>query len=49
MGCLMRELAPRNYGFWNVISAPRIEVLETRRQTVEVPGQEILTSDKVTI
>lgn len=48
-GRLVRELAPGNYGFWNAISAPRIEVLETRRQTVEVPGQEILTSDKVTI
>jgi hypothetical protein len=28
---------------------PRIEVLETRRQTVEVSGQEILTQDKVTV
>ena len=28
---------------------PRIEVLETRRQTVEVSGPEILTQDKVTV
>ena len=48
-GRLVRELEPGNYGFWNAVSVPRVEVLETRRQTVEVPGQEILTSDKVTI
>ena len=48
-GRLVRELGPGNYGFWYVVSAPRIEAIEMRRQTVEVPGQEILTSDKVTI
>ena len=48
-GRLVRELGPGNYGFWNVVSTPRIEVLEMRRQTVEVTGQEILTSDKITV
>ncbi len=48
-GRLVRELEPGTYGFWNMVSAPRIEMLETRRQTVEVPGQEILTQDKVTL
>ncbi len=48
-GRLIRELGPGNYGFWNAVSTPRIEVLEVRRQTVEVTGQEILTSDKVTV
>src|SRR5215831_2093163 len=48
-GRLVRELEPGNYGFWNVVSTPRVEVLEVRRQTVEVTGQEILTSDKVTV
>src|SRR5215475_13557176 len=48
-GRLVRELGPGSYGFWNVISTPRIEVLEMRRQTVEITGQEILTSDKVTV
>lgn len=48
-GRLIRELGPGTYGFWNAISAPRIEVLEIRRQTVEVSGQEILTKDKVTV
>ena len=48
-GRMVRELEPGTYGFWGVLSTPRIEVLETRRQTVEVPGQEILTQDKVTL
>ena len=48
-GRLVRELEPGNYGFWNAVATPRIEVLEMRRQTVEVTGQEILTSDKVTV
>jgi regulator of protease activity HflC (stomatin/prohibitin superfamily) len=48
-GRLTRELAAGAYGFWNAVTAPRIEVVEMRRQTVEVPGQEILTRDKVTL
>jgi regulator of protease activity HflC (stomatin/prohibitin superfamily) len=48
-GRLARELGAGTYAFWNAIAAPRIDVIETRRQTVEVPGQEILTRDKVTI
>ena len=48
-GRFVRELAPGHYGFWNFVSTPRVEVIEVRRQTLEVPGQEILTKDKVTI
>jgi regulator of protease activity HflC (stomatin/prohibitin superfamily) len=48
-GRLTRELGPGTYGFWNTIAMPRVDVLETRRQTVEVSGQEILTQDKVTV
>jgi regulator of protease activity HflC (stomatin/prohibitin superfamily) len=48
-GRLIQELAPGTYAFWSAIAAPRIEVVEMRRQTVEVPGQEILTRDKVTV
>jgi len=48
-GRLVRELEPGTYGFWNVVSTPRVEMLETRRQSVEVTGQEILTQDKVTL
>ena len=48
-GRLVRELGAGTYGFWSAVSKPRIDVLETRRQTLEVPGQEILTRDKVTL
>ena len=48
-GRLVRELEAGTYGFWNAVSIPRIDVLEVRRQTVEVTGQEILTKDKVTL
>lgn len=48
-GRLARELEPGLYAFWNAITAPRIEMLEMRRQTLEVAGQEILTKDKVAI
>ncbi len=48
-GRLVRELGPGSYGFWNVVATPRVDVLEARRQTIEVAGQEILTSDKVTV
>lgn len=44
-----RELGAGTYGFWNAVVSPRVDVLETRRQTLEVPGQEILTKDKVTV
>ena len=48
-GRLVSELTPGTYGFWNGITAPRIDVVEMRPQTIEVPGQEILTKDKVTV
>jgi regulator of protease activity HflC (stomatin/prohibitin superfamily) len=48
-GRLVRELGPGAYAFWTPIAMPRIEVLEMRRQTVDVSGQEILTRDKVTV
>jgi len=48
-GRLLRELGPGAYGFWSAVAAPRIDILEMRRQTLEVPGQEILTKDKVTV
>jgi len=48
-GRLTRELGAGTYGFWNAVSVPRIDVLEMRRQTAEVAGQEILTKDKVTV
>ena len=48
-GKLVRELGPGTYGFWTPVGSPKVEWIETRRQTVEVPGQEILTKDKVTL
>ncbi len=48
-GRVVRELGPGAYGFWSAVTAPRVEVIELRRQTVEVSGQEILTKDKVTV
>jgi regulator of protease activity HflC (stomatin/prohibitin superfamily) len=48
-GRLVRELGAGTYGFWTVPSVPRIDVLDARRQTLEVPGQEILTRDRVTV
>src|SRR5271166_2661986 len=46
---LARTLKPGKYGFWSVRGSPRVEVVDLRRQALEVPGQEILTKDKVSI
>jgi regulator of protease activity HflC (stomatin/prohibitin superfamily) len=46
-GKLIAELGPGLYGYWTAVKTPRIEILEMRRQTLEVTGQEILTRDKV--
>jgi regulator of protease activity HflC (stomatin/prohibitin superfamily) len=48
-GRLVRELGSGSFGFWTFLAAPRVDLLETRRQMLEVPGQEVLTKDKVTI
>jgi len=45
----VRSLAPGAYGFWNAAGSPRVEVIDVRLQTLEIPGQEILTKDKVSI
>lgn len=46
---LVRTLKPGKYGFWSVRGSPRVEVVDLRRQALEVSGQEILTKDKVSI
>jgi hypothetical protein len=46
---LTRTLTPGKYGFWAVTGNPRVEVVDLRRQTLEVPGQEILSKDKVSL
>jgi regulator of protease activity HflC (stomatin/prohibitin superfamily) len=48
-GRFVRTLAPRVYGFWNAAGSVRVEVIDLRLQTLEIPGQEILTKDKVSI
>jgi regulator of protease activity HflC (stomatin/prohibitin superfamily) len=48
-GGLVRTLEAGNYGFWNVTGAPKIEAVDLRLQAMEIPGQEILTRDKVSI
>lgn len=45
----VRALTPGAYGFWNVAGTPRVDIVDLRRQTLEIPGQEILTKDKVSI
>lgn len=41
-------LGPGTHGFW-AARQPRIEIVDLRRQTLDVTGQEILTKDKVTL
>jgi regulator of protease activity HflC (stomatin/prohibitin superfamily) len=46
---LIRTLTPGKYGFWAVAGNPRVDVVDLRRQILEVPGQEILSKDKVSL
>jgi regulator of protease activity HflC (stomatin/prohibitin superfamily) len=48
-GRFVRTLAPGMYAFWTAAGAPRVELVDLRVQTIEVPGQEILTKDKVAL
>lgn len=45
----VRALSPGTYGFWSSAAFPRVEVVDLRLQTLEIPGQEILTRDKVSL
>ncbi len=44
-----RTLGPGTWAFWTAAGSPRVETVDMRRQTLEVPGQEILTRDKVSL
>ncbi len=46
---LLRTLPPGKYGFWAAAGNPRVEIVDLRRQTMEVAGQEILSRDKVSL
>ncbi|MEZ5403927.1 MAG: slipin family protein [Bryobacteraceae bacterium] len=48
-GRFARQLAPGAYAFWTAVAAPRVDVIDLRLQTLEIPGQEILTRDKVSL
>ncbi|WP_432652759.1 slipin family protein [Providencia vermicola] len=37
------------HGYWRVEHTPEIDIIDTRLQSLEVSGQEILTKDKVTL
>jgi hypothetical protein len=46
---LVRTLSPGKYGFWAVTGSPRVEIIDLRRQTLEIAGQKILSRDKVAL
>jgi len=46
---LVRSLPPGKYGLWTVNGNPRVDIVDLRRQTQEVSGQEILSKDKVSL
>ncbi len=46
----VRQLAPGRYRFWRTPeSKPEVVVLDLRRRTVTVAGQDLMTKDKVTL
>ena len=48
-GALIRSLAPGYHAFFTVERGVSIELFDTRVQSLEVSGQEILTKDKVSL
>lgn len=48
-GRLLQRVGPGTHMFWAMLGAVRVELVELRRQILEVNGQEILTKDKVTL
>lgn len=48
-GRFVRTLEPGTYAFWTAAGVVRVDAIDLRLQTLEIPGQEILTRDKVSI
>jgi len=48
-GVYSQTLAAGAYGFWKVAKAVSMKIVDLRRQSVDVTGQEVLTRDRVTI
>lgn len=45
----VRQLGPGTHMFWSAAGNVRVDVVDLRVQAFEVPGQEILTKDKVSL
>ena len=48
-GHFLQRVGPGLHAFWSVLGTVRAELVELRRQVLEVNAQEILTKDKVTL
>jgi regulator of protease activity HflC (stomatin/prohibitin superfamily) len=48
-GRLLRRVESGLHAFWSVLGAVRAEIIDLRRQVLDVNAQEILTKDKVTL
>lgn len=48
-GVLARTLAAGVHAFWNVGRMVQVKVVDLKRQSLDVAGQEVLTKDRVTI
>lgn len=48
-GALTEVLAAGRYAFWRHAARIKVQLVETREQTLDLSGQEILTQDKVTL
>ncbi|PWR23035.1 slipin family protein [Zavarzinia compransoris] len=48
-GVLAETLPPGVHGFWNAGRTVTVKQVETRRQSLDIAGQEVLTRDRVTI
>ena len=48
-GALLRRLDPGSHLIWAVTNKPTVKLVDLRRQSLDVTGQEILTRDRVTL
>ena len=48
-GALLRQLEPGAHMFWTVTRKPTVKLVDLRRQSADVTGQDILTRDRVTL
>ena len=48
-GAYQRVLEPGRYGFWKTGRTLTVKVIDVRQQSLDVPGQEVLTKDRVSI